>query len=77
MRAPRQEAGSEWVRLDDGRWLCLACVGTVVMDSRDAAPLYRNVLAFYTRMGMPFPETVRISAAPRPLSQRNLLSLLS
>jgi hypothetical protein len=58
VRAPRQEAGNEWVRLDDGRWLCLACVGTVVMDSRDAAPLYRNVLAFYTRMGMPFPETV-------------------
>ena len=43
---------------EEGRWLCLACVGTAVMDSRDAAPLYRDVMAFYRRMGMPFPDTV-------------------
>jgi hypothetical protein len=38
--------GSGWAVLKDGggdRRLCLECLGTVVLDSKDAQPLYGEV----------------------------------
>jgi hypothetical protein len=34
---------AEWVGLQDGRLLCLDCVDTLVVDTRDAQPLYDEV----------------------------------
>jgi 2-phosphosulfolactate phosphatase len=41
----------------DGRALCLVCLGSAVADTAAAQPLYRDVLAFYTAMGLPLPAT--------------------
>lgn len=45
----------EWVSLQDGRQLCLECLDTLVVDTKDAQPLYDEVLQFFTFMGMPHP----------------------
>lgn len=33
----------EWVTLQDGRQLCLECLDTLVVDTKDAQPLYEEV----------------------------------
>lgn len=33
----------EWVSLQDGRQLCLECLDTLVVDTKDAQPLYDEV----------------------------------
>ena len=43
--------GAEWVSLSDGRVLCLECVSSIVVDTKDAQPLYDEVLAFFRSMG--------------------------
>lgn len=45
----------EWVSLQDGRHLCLQCLDTLIIDTKEAQPLYDEVLRFYTSMGMPHP----------------------
>ncbi|KAI8473875.1 MAG: hypothetical protein J3K34DRAFT_466141 [Monoraphidium minutum] len=48
--------GAEWVVLQDGgRHVCLECLGTIVVDTRDAQPLYKEVLEFFRVQGMPHP----------------------
>eukprot|EP00243_Klebsormidium_subtile_P007686 TRINITY_DN3461_c0_g2_i1.p1 TRINITY_DN3461_c0_g2~~TRINITY_DN3461_c0_g2_i1.p1 ORF type:complete len:435 (+),score=78.11 TRINITY_DN3461_c0_g2_i1:29-1306(+) len=42
----------QYVTLDDGRKLCLECCSSVVVDTADCQPLYREVLEFYETMGM-------------------------
>ena len=50
--AAREEAHAS---LPDGRALCVGCVPSAVVDERDAAPLYRQVLAFFAGLGAPLP----------------------
>lgn len=38
-----QPVSEEWVSLQDGRQLCLECLDTMVVDTKDAAPLYDEV----------------------------------
>lgn len=46
--------GAEWVVLQDrGRRACLECLGTIVVDTNDAQPLYREILEFFKSQGMP------------------------
>ena len=33
-----------WAELEDGRQVCLPCLGTITTDTRDAQPLWHNVL---------------------------------
>ncbi|GBF95244.1 hypothetical protein Rsub_08275 [Raphidocelis subcapitata] len=47
--------GAEWPPLSDGRRVCLECLGTIVADTPDAQPLYREVLEFFKAQGMPHP----------------------
>ncbi len=35
--------GEVWADLDDGRTVCLDCLHTIVVDTADAQPLYRQV----------------------------------
>jgi hypothetical protein len=49
---PRAEA---WATLRDARALCLRCLGTAVVDTAAAQPLYDDVLSFYASLGMPLP----------------------
>lgn len=37
----------EWVGLQDGRQLCLECLDTLVVDTKDAQPLYGEVCTSY------------------------------
>lgn len=53
-----QRHGSEYVQLQDGRHLCLSCLGTIVEDTSAAQPLYDQVLEFYRQLGMSHPERV-------------------
>lgn len=46
---PRDEG---YVDLDDGRKLCLECLDSVIMDTKECQPLYYNVLKFYKHLGM-------------------------
>eukprot|EP00798_Chlamydomonas_sp_ICE-L_P014317 gene14317-20301_t len=39
----------------EGHDLCLLCTSSVVIDTKDAQPLYQEVIAFYRDMGMPLP----------------------
>lgn len=45
-------AGTEWARLSDGRQLCLQCLDSIVVDTRDAQPLFDEVLRFFVSKGM-------------------------
>lgn len=38
--------------MDDGRKLCLECLDSVIMDTKECQPLYYNVLKFYKHLGM-------------------------
>ena len=43
---------NEYVTLPDDRKLCMHCVQTVVVDTQDAEPLYRDVLDFFSELGL-------------------------
>ena len=53
-RLPRR--GAPHVELPDGSCLCAGCSQTVVVDSRDAQPLYDEVLAWCARRGAGLPR---------------------
>jgi hypothetical protein len=48
--------GEEYVGLQDGRFSCLTCVDSIVVDTADCQPLYEDVLMFYQSLGMPLPQ---------------------
>ncbi|KXZ56176.1 hypothetical protein GPECTOR_1g151 [Gonium pectorale] len=51
-----QKQGEEWAPLPDGRPLCLQCLSGTVLDTREAQPLYDEVLRFYAEeMRLPHP----------------------
>jgi hypothetical protein len=50
-----QKRSEEWADLDDGRTLCLLCLGTVIPNTAAAQPLYDSILDFYRRQGMQLP----------------------
>lgn len=52
---PRDEG---YVDLDDGRKLCLECLDSVIMDTKECQPLYYNVLKFYKHLGMNIEQEV-------------------
>ncbi|KAL2607604.1 hypothetical protein R1flu_026177 [Riccia fluitans] len=47
-----QPRDQTYVDLDDGRKLCLECLDSVIMDTKECQPLYYNVLKFYKHLGM-------------------------
>jgi hypothetical protein len=47
----RPLSGPQWVSLSDQRDLCLECVSSIVVDTKDAQPLYEEILVFYRSMG--------------------------
>lgn len=51
-----QSQGEEYVGLQDGRFSCLTCVDSIVVDTADCQPLYEDVLMFYQSLGMPLPQ---------------------
>lgn len=51
-----QPDGQSWPNLTDGRSLCLVCLGTIVANTAEAQPLYRDVLSFYATTGLPLPS---------------------
>jgi hypothetical protein len=58
--------GEEFASLSDDRFLCLTCIGSVVVDTREAQPLYDEVLAFYRSMGMTHPERAPLHCVASP-----------
>ena len=56
-----QPRNDQWADLDDGRTLCLLCLGSVVPNTASAEPLYANILAFYHIMSMPLPRKPPLS----------------
>lgn len=44
----RSSSGKSWVRLPDGRYSCLACLESMVVDTEEAQPLYSKVRVRYT-----------------------------
>ena len=47
--------GEQWADLDDGRVLCLLCLGTVIPNTASAQPLYDDILTFYQKSAMTLP----------------------
>eukprot|EP00775_Hariotina_reticulata_P004383 gene4383-4637_t len=62
-----QPLGEEWVGLQDGRILCLDCLDTLVIDTKEAQPLYNEVLSFFAHMGMPHPYKVPLLLVEGPV----------
>lgn len=44
--------------LDDGRKVCLECLDTIVVDTKDCQPLYREILKFYKDIEMPILQEI-------------------
>jgi hypothetical protein len=44
--------------LEDGRKVCLECMDSIVVDTKDCQPLYREILKFYKNMGMPIEQEI-------------------
>jgi Protein DA1/LIM domain len=56
-----QPHSEQWADLDDGRALCLLCLGTVVPNTDAAQHLYDSILEFYSRSGMQLPTRPPLS----------------
>jgi hypothetical protein len=56
-----QPHSEQWADLDDGRALCLRCLGTVIPNTAVAQPLYDSILDFYLRQGMQLPAKPPLS----------------
>jgi hypothetical protein len=56
-----QKRDEEWADLEDGRTLCLLCLGTVIPNTVAAQPLYDSILDFYLRQGMQLPAIPPLS----------------
>lgn len=56
-----QPHSEQWADLDDGRALCLCCLGTVIPNTTTAQPLYDSILDFYLRQGMQLPTKPPLS----------------
>ncbi|KAL0856642.1 hypothetical protein Bca101_061795 [Brassica carinata] len=44
--------GTEFVMLDDGRWLCLECMESAVMDTYEVQPLHFEIREFFDGLNM-------------------------
>ncbi|CAH2043098.1 unnamed protein product [Thlaspi arvense] len=44
--------GTNFVMLDDGRWLCLECMESAVMDTYEAQPLHFEIREFFEGLNM-------------------------
>jgi len=44
--------------LPDGRKVCLECLDTIVVDTKNCQPLYREILKFYKDMSMPIEQEI-------------------
>ena len=64
-----QAAGIEYATWDDGRKLCLECLETAVIDTKEAQPLYRDILKFYKNIGMMIDQEI-----PMLLVERSALN---
>jgi hypothetical protein len=64
-----QPAGIEYATWDDGRKLCLECLETAVIDTKEAQPLYRDILKFYKNIGMMIDQEI-----PMLLVERSALN---
>ncbi|KAG0559540.1 hypothetical protein KC19_10G112800 [Ceratodon purpureus] len=49
---------SQYATLEDGRKLCLECLETAVVDTKEGQPLYREILKFYKNCGMMIDQEV-------------------
>jgi len=43
----KEQNHTPYAQLGDGRYLCLDCLGSAVLDNKDVQPLYDEVLAFF------------------------------
>lgn len=59
-------AGEQWADLDDGRVLCLLCLGTVIPNTASAQPLYDDIITFYQKSAMPLPARPPLSLVDDP-----------
>eukprot|EP00850_Spirogloea_muscicola_P012728 SM000083S22775 [mRNA] locus=s83:384578:388554:+ [translate_table: standard] len=57
--------GAEYVALEDGRRLCLACCDSVVVDTADCQPLFQELLHFYDVMGMRITQEIPLLCVER------------
>ncbi|XP_073010810.1 protein DA1-related 1-like [Typha latifolia] len=55
-RMERRDA--EYVTLDDGRNLCLECLGSAVMDTSECQPLYLDIQEFFEGLNMKIQQQV-------------------
>ncbi|KAG0566096.1 hypothetical protein M758_7G036700 [Ceratodon purpureus] len=53
-----QTAEVQYPALEDGRKLCLECLETAVVDTKECQPLYRDILKFYKHVGMMIDQEV-------------------
>lgn len=53
-----ETAGVQYPALEDGRKLCLECLETAIVDTKECQPLYREILKFYKHVGMMIDQEV-------------------
>lgn len=58
MNGGLQTGSVQYATLDDGRKLCLECLETTVVDTKECQPLYREILKFYKNVGMMIDQEV-------------------
>lgn len=61
-----QPRGEQWADLEDGRVLCLLCLGTVIPNTASSQPLYDEILSFYQKSGMTLPARPPLSLVDDP-----------
>ncbi|KAK8988938.1 hypothetical protein V6N11_030310 [Hibiscus sabdariffa] len=54
-----------YVALNDGRKLCLECLGSAVMDTRDCQPIYQDIQEFYEGLNMKVEQQVPLLLVER------------
>ncbi|GJN00743.1 hypothetical protein PR202_ga17947 [Eleusine coracana subsp. coracana] len=60
-----QPRDSRYVLLDDGRKLCLECLDSAVMDTRECQPLYLEIQEFYEGLNMKVEQQIPLLLVER------------
>jgi len=60
-----QPRDTGYISLNDGRKLCLECLDSAVMDTKECQPLYLDIQEFYERLNMKVEQHVPLLLVER------------
>ncbi|GAB4831850.1 Protein DA1- 2 [Ancistrocladus abbreviatus] len=61
-----ESSNAKYISLNDGRSLCMECMQSAIMDTRDCQPLYRAIRDFYEELNLMIDQQIPVLLVERP-----------